>query len=92
MPAGMQIYDITNRLIVDTSTLLPRSVYIGFVTDSGSATIVPVAQGVSVGVPLVLTQNNSAPPEVSINNTTGVLTWNRRNGKEFYTDLYVVLL
>jgi hypothetical protein len=92
MAAGLQVWDAQGRLIVDTSTLVPRSVYIGEVTDTGSASIVAIAQGQAIGVPQVTPIGNEPVPEVNLDGAT--LYWKRGGGgnENFRAFLNVTLL
>jgi hypothetical protein len=90
MPSGLQVWDANGVLIVDTSTLLPRAVNIGAVSDNGSVTIPMLTSSTVVAVPVVDT-TSGFPPDVTINNQ-GTVTWTRKNGRDFNSKLSVMLL
>ncbi len=90
MAQGLQVWDASGLLIVDTSTLLPRSVEIGQVTAAGSASIVPIQQGMSVGVPVVVSDTGVPPPEVTLVGAT--LSWAPRGDQGMNARLTVMLL
>lgn len=85
------MWDVNGVLIVDTSMMVPRSVLIGEVTGDGSASIVPIAQGSSVGVPIVVPLDNTAPPETTIDGS-GVMRWKGNSGGNYRARLSVALL
>lgn len=90
MSTGLQIFDSNGVLIVDTSTMLPRSVYIGEVTGPGTVTILPLVSGNQVGVTQIVT-DGGPPPDVTLSGST--LTWSNRPNKPFYSaKLSVTLL
>lgn len=90
MPAGLQVWDANGLLIVDTSMMVPRSVLIGEVTGDGSASIVPIAQGSSVGVPIVVPLDNTKPPEATLDGAT--LRWRGNGGGSYKARISVALL
>jgi len=90
MPAGLQVWDASGLLVVDTSMMLPRSVYIGEVSSAGSASIIPIARGESIGVPMITPVGGEATPEVTLNGST--LSWKASGQRGFRAELTVCLL
>jgi hypothetical protein len=91
MPTGLQIFDPTGQLLLDTSTLVPRlALDIGEVTASGGVSIPAVNQG---AIPVVIvTPSGSQQVAPAINISGPTITWSKVGGYNMRAELAVMLL
>lgn len=80
MPQGVQLFDATANLVVDTNSFLVKTgiVDIGAITSNGSANIAAIQALGGTVVPLVDAGINRVAPIVSISGST--LSWSDRGG------------
>lgn len=92
MPQGLQVWDASGVLIVDTSTLVYKEISIPTVTASGSVTVAVPAGATLVAIPTVdyAQASTNAAPEVSISG--GTVSYNYVGTTGYQSKIRLVLL
>lgn len=91
MPQGIQVWDASGNLIVDTSTYVLKGVIdLGTVETPGSANIPEITETGAIPILSVAMDATAVPPAVSISGST--VSWDRVDERSFRAGLRVVLV
>jgi len=94
MPVGIQVWDESGALIVDTSDFFVKTgnLYIGQVSSPGAADFSSYAAAGAIVTPIVENLENAPPPVVTEQN--GVIRWDYQPGSpyQFKSQITVMMI